>query len=91
MPDPLATAFTEALAKPDGALPAVYAEEYAVELAAIARRVLDREHANEIDRLRSDLAALVEVAAGAVSDETASDPGVFRLMRYLAGNHPARR
>jgi hypothetical protein len=49
MPDPLVTAFTEALAKPAGALPATFAEDYAVELAAIARQVLDGEHA-DVDR-----------------------------------------
>jgi hypothetical protein len=42
----------------------------------------------DIARLRSDLAALVEVAAGAVSDETAHDPGVMALMRYLAAHPP---
>jgi hypothetical protein len=65
----------------------------------------DPEGTAEADRLRSeladarasydgamaDLAALVEVAAAAISDETADDPGVMALMRYLAANHPAQR
>lgn len=41
----------------------------------------------DYDGAMADLAALVDVAAGAVSDETADDPGVMRLMRYLAANH----
>jgi hypothetical protein len=45
VPDPLVVAFTEALAEPAGIVPAVYAEDYAVELAAIARRVLADEEA----------------------------------------------
>jgi hypothetical protein len=40
------------------------------------------------DGAMADLAALVDVAAGAVSDETANDPGVMALMRHLAANHP---
>jgi hypothetical protein len=40
MADPLGVAFTKALAEPAGIVPAVYAEDYATELAAIARRAL---------------------------------------------------
>jgi hypothetical protein len=43
--DPLVAAFTEALAKPAGPIPASFAEDYAVELAAIARRVIADEAA----------------------------------------------
>lgn len=42
------------------------------------------------DDAMADLAGLVEVAAAAVSDETAHDPGVEVLMRYLAANYPER-
>jgi hypothetical protein len=38
--DPLVAAFVGALAEPAGIVPAGWAEDYAVELAAIARRVL---------------------------------------------------
>jgi hypothetical protein len=51
VPDPLAAVFTEALSKPAGPIPDIYAEDYAIELAAIARRVLAQEHADHLRRL----------------------------------------
>jgi hypothetical protein len=50
---------------------------------------LDDERVSHAETLAA-LAALVEVAAGAVSDEGAHDPGVMRLMRYLAAKHPVQ-
>jgi hypothetical protein len=46
VPDPLVAAFTEALAEPAGIVPAGWAEDYATELAAIARRVIAAEEAD---------------------------------------------
>lgn len=52
MPDPPVAAFTEALAEPAGIVPAGWVEDYAVELAAIARRVLGDDHDDHDDHLR---------------------------------------